>query len=115
MRELLRGRYGRRSIVLLIAWTLGYSGMVYGFAGYESEILKVFGLTPGQTFGVILVSSVLGGGLALALCAVIGEAVERRMVILSAAVINAAALIPAVLVAWLGIDQRQAILEEISA
>ena len=81
MRELLRGRYARRSIVLLIAWILGYSGMVYGFAGYEPEVLKAFGLSSGQTFGVILVSSVIGGGLALAICSLIGEAVERRTVI----------------------------------
>lgn len=93
MRELLRGRYGQRSIVLLIAWTLGYSGMVYGFAGYEPAILKAFGLTAGQTFGVILISSVLGGGVALAICSRIGELVERRLVILTAALVNAAALI----------------------
>jgi len=93
VRELLRGRYARRSIILLIAWTLGYSGMVYGFAGYEPEILKAYGLSPGNTFGVILTSSMLGGGVALGLCALIGEAVERRVVILASAMVNAAALI----------------------
>ncbi len=78
VRELLRGRYGRRTIILLIAWILGYSGMVYGFAGYEPEILKGFGLSSGQTFSVILISTVLGGGIALAISSVLGETFERR-------------------------------------
>ncbi len=67
--------------------------MVYGFAGYEPEILKAFGLSAGQTFAVILISTVIGGGGALAICAMLGEAVERRTIILVSALINCAALI----------------------
>jgi putative MFS transporter len=93
IRELLRGKYGRRTILLLVAWILGYSGMVYGFAGYEPQILKSFGLNAGQTFAVILISTVIGGGAALAICSMLGEAVERRTIILVSALINSVALI----------------------
>ncbi|MGH7212988.1 MAG: MFS transporter, partial [Acetobacteraceae bacterium] len=92
-RDLLRGKYGHRTIVLLIAWTLGYSGMVYGFAGFEPAILKAYGLSSGHTFAVILVSTVIGGGIGLGVCSWIGEAVERRTEILVAGLVNAAALI----------------------
>ncbi len=93
VRELFRGQYGRRTIVLLTAWVLGYSGMVYGFAGYEPTILEKFGLSSGQTFGVILISIVIGGSLGLAICSILGKSVERRMTILVAALVNVAALI----------------------
>ena len=92
IRELFRGEYGRRSILLLVAWTLGYSGMIYGFGGYETLMLRGFGLTPDQAFGVILVSSTLGGGGGLAICAMLGEAVERRIIILVSAIITAVML-----------------------
>lgn len=92
IRELFRGEYGRRSIILLVAWTLGYSGMIYGFGGYETLMLRGFGLSSDQAFGVILVSSCLGGGGGLAICAALGESVERRAVILASAIITAAML-----------------------
>jgi MFS family permease len=92
MRELFQGEYGRRTILLLVAWTLGYSGMIYGFGGYETLLLRGFGLSSDQAFGVILVSSTLGGGGGLAICALLGEAVERRMIILFSAILTAAAL-----------------------
>ena len=93
VRELFRGQYGRRSILLLIAWTLGYSGMIYGFGGYETLLLRGFGLTSGQAFGVILVSSTVGGGGGLAICAALGEAVERRMIILASVLVTCVSLI----------------------
>lgn len=92
MKELFRGEYGRRSMLLLVAWTLGYSGMIYGFGGYETLLLRGFGLSADQAFGVILVSSTLGGGGGLAICATLGEAVERRIIILASAIITAAML-----------------------
>jgi putative MFS transporter len=93
VRELFRGLYGHRTIVLLIAWILGYSGMVYGFAGYEPEVLKAYGLSSGHVFGVLLVSNIVGGCLGLAFCAWLGEAVERRKTILVAALVNFVALL----------------------
>ena len=92
VKELFRGEYGKRSMLLLVAWILGYSGMIYGFGGYETLLLRGFGLSPDQAFGVILVSSTLGGGGGLAICAMLGEAVERRIIILVSAMITAAML-----------------------
>lgn len=92
LRGLLRSRYGQSGIVLLIAWILGYSGIVYGFAGFEPAILHAFGLNAAQTFGVILVSSVFGDGLALLVCSLLRDAVEQRVMILSAALLNFIAL-----------------------
>ena len=92
MGELFRGRYGQRTIVLLLAWALGYSGIVYGFAGYEPALLSGFGLSAGETFGVLLASNVAGGCIGLALCAALGESVERRTTILAAAAVNCVAL-----------------------
>ena len=66
--------------------------MIYGFGGYETLMLRGFGLTPDQAFGVILVSSTLGGGGGLAICAMLGEAVERRIIILVSAIITAVML-----------------------
>jgi MFS family permease len=92
VRELFRGEYGRRTILLLVAWTLGYSGMIYGFGGYETLLLRGFGLTADQAFGVILVSSTLGGGGGLAICALLGETVERRTIILVGALVTCVSL-----------------------
>jgi MFS family permease len=92
LRQLLRGEYGQRTILLLIVWTLAYSGMFYGFGGYEPSVLHAFALTAGQTFAVILVSTILGGGVGLAISSLLGESVERRSTILVAALINFAAL-----------------------
>jgi MFS family permease len=92
LRQLLRGEYGQRTILLLIVWTLAYSGMFYGFGGYEPSVLHAFALTAGQTFAVILVSTMLGGGVGLAISSWLGESVERRSTILVAALINFVAL-----------------------
>jgi putative MFS transporter len=92
LRQLLQGQYGQRTILLLIVWILAYSGMFYGFGGYEPSVLHAFHLSAGQTFGVILVSTVIGGGIGLAISSMLGEAVERRDTILVSALINVAAL-----------------------
>jgi MFS family permease len=92
VRELLRGEYGKRTIVLLCAWVLGYSGIVYGLYGFQPAILRGFGLSADQTFEVILVSAVVGGGLGLAICSVLGRWLEPRTTILLAALVNVAAV-----------------------
>jgi MFS family permease len=93
VRELFRGQYGRRTGLLLLAWILGYSGMIYGFGGYEALLFKGYGFSSSETFGVILVSSTFGGGIGLAICALLGEAVERRVMILIAAIITSVMLV----------------------
>ena len=90
--ELFRGRYRQRSIMLLVAWILGYSGIVYGFLGFLPLLLKTMGMNADQTFAVLLVSSAGGGALGLALCAVLGERVERRKTIFVATLVHLASL-----------------------
>ena len=92
VRELMRGQYGRRTILLLVVWSLAYSGMFYGFGGYEPSVLSAYHLSAGQTFGVILISTVIGGGIGLAICSLLNESVERRDIILASGVVNFAAL-----------------------
>ncbi len=90
--ELFRGDYGRRTVMLLVAWILGYSGIIYGFVGFLPLILHSYGFDANQTFGVLLVASVGGGGAGLAICSLVGEAVERRTAILACTLVNIAAL-----------------------
>jgi MFS family permease len=92
MKELFRGEYAQRTIILLFAWIIGYAGIVYGFTGYLPVLLSSFGFSAGETFGALLVASVAGGGIGLALCALIGEAVERRTAIMVSAILFCAAM-----------------------
>jgi MFS family permease len=92
MKELLRGQYGRRTILLLIVWIMLYSGIFYGFGGYIPSVLKEFHLNSSVTFAVLLVSTVLGGAVGLAFSSWIGERVERRKTILVSALINLVAM-----------------------
>jgi MFS family permease len=92
MRELFSGEYGQRTIILLLAWVIGYAGMVYGFTGYLPVLLRSFGFSAGETFGALLVASTGGGCVGLAICALIGEAVERRTSIMVSAVLFCVAM-----------------------
>jgi putative MFS transporter len=92
LRQLISGQYGQRTILLLIVWVLAYSGIFYGFGGYEPSVLRAYHLSAGQTFGVILVSTVVGGGVGLAICSWLSESVERRETVLISALVNVAAL-----------------------
>ncbi|HZU89623.1 MAG TPA: MFS transporter [Stellaceae bacterium] len=90
--QMLSGEYGRRTILLLIVWILLYSGMFYGFGGYEPSILHAYHLNSSLTFAVILVSTMFGGGVGLAFSSWLGERVERRKTIFVSALVNIAAL-----------------------
>jgi putative MFS transporter len=90
--QLLKGVYGQRTLLLLTVWILAYSGMFYGFGGYEPSLLRAYHLSAENTFGVILVSTIVGGGCGVGLCSLLGERVERRDSILVAALINVVAL-----------------------
>ena len=92
MGELFRGEYGRRTILLLVAWIIGYAGIVYGFTGYLPVLLSSFGFSADQTFGVLLAASVAGGCTGLAICALIGEAIERRISIVASAILFCGAM-----------------------
>lgn len=90
--DIFKGEYASRTVILLICWVCGYGGLVYGFAGYEPTLLAARGLTSGQVFLDIMLSSVGGGGLGLLITALLGERVERKTVVLGAAIVNAAGL-----------------------
>jgi putative MFS transporter len=92
MGELFRGEYGQRTVLLLVAWIIGYAGLVYGFTGYLPVLLRSFGFSASATFGALLVASVGGGCLGLAICSLIGEAVERRTSIVVSVVLFCAAM-----------------------
>ena len=90
--QLFRGEYAERTIVLLLAWIIGYAGIVYGYSGFLPVLLRSFGFSAEQTFGALLVASVAGGGLGLAICALLGEAIERRLTVVVSAVLFSAAM-----------------------
>lgn len=92
LRELFGGVYGRRTIVLLLAWIIGYAGLVYGFTGYLPVLLASFGLSASETFGALLTASAVGGCIGLAVSSWIGEAVERRSTIMVSAILFCAAM-----------------------
>jgi MFS family permease len=93
MRELFTGAYGSRTILLLVAWIIGYSGIVYGYSGLLPVVLRSFGFTAQQTFGALLAAAVGGGCLGLAICALIGEAIERRVMIMAASILFTGAMV----------------------
>jgi MFS family permease len=92
MMELLRGQYGRRTILLFVVWIMLYSGIFYGFGGYIPSVLHAYHLNSSLTFAVLTVSTVVGGAGGLAFSSWIGERVERRKTIFVSAVIDLAML-----------------------
>ena len=93
LRELFTGEYGARTLVLLVAWIIGYAGIVYGFTGYLPVLLTSFGFSATNTFGALLVAATVGGGLGLAVCALIGEAIERRTAIVASSILFCGAML----------------------
>jgi MFS family permease len=63
VRDLFAGVYGRRLIVLLVAWILGYSGLVYGYGAFRSLTLVARGATAHLTFAIALALSLFSGSL----------------------------------------------------
>lgn len=92
VRELFRGEYGQRTILLLLAWIIGYAGLVYGFTGYLPVLFSSFGMSASETFGGLLIASTGGGCIGLAISALIGERVERRTSIVYSAVLFCVAM-----------------------
>ncbi len=129
-RELFTGRYRSRTLLLLGVCVLGYPGIVYGATAYIPTYLVEHQWTPHEIF-------LWGGGGSIAAVPVIiivfyavsclGERFERKNIILITGLLFTAtaahgnygwilwcALLPSLLIGWLGIRQRGAILEQIS-
>lgn len=92
--ELFRGEYGRRTIILLIAWILGYSGIVYGWGSYEAIQLVGIGFTAPEFFLLLIITGSIGYGGGLLLFSLYNERVERRTLPLIGATVFSLAFIP---------------------
>jgi MFS family permease len=87
LRELYRGEYGRRTIVLVICWIAAYGAMIYGF-GFEAPVFLVVRnhFTPHELFGYTLAGS--GATVVvLVLSSFLGERVDRKYLIAAGAVL----------------------------
>jgi MFS family permease len=70
--EVFRGRYLRRTIILLIVWVLLYAGVDYGWDAHQLFLILLYG-------GI-------GGLLALVAGVVLGERIERKTLVFAAGV-----------------------------
>lgn len=82
-RELFKGQYLKRTVVLLVVWVLIYIGINYGFQGFQFVYLADRGIPLGQILPMVFVSG-LGAMAAVILGAVIGERIERKTYVLIA-------------------------------
>jgi MFS family permease len=89
VREILQGEYLRRTLVLVPAWVLGYSGIVYGFAAYQAIQLITYGFSAQQFFIVLMVMYGPAYAAGVVFFAFFNERFERRTLILVGAVIFA--------------------------
>lgn len=89
LREIFSGVYARRSILLLVGWFFGYSGMIYSAVSYIPSYLALHGWSAAQTFTVLILGAP-AAVVAFWITAQVGERVERRTLILFAGVAFAA-------------------------
>lgn len=78
VREIFRGEYGRRSVLLLICWILGYSGVVYGFGAFYILVLDEYKFSSEFVFLTSGLTALAGGGLGFFLNSWANERIERR-------------------------------------
>jgi putative MFS transporter len=90
-RELFRGAYRRNTILLLVTWFVGYTGIVFGYGSYSLTFFALHGMSAHVNFWRGFVASVAGGGTALLLAGFLNERVERKYVVGAAGVVFAIA------------------------
>ena len=83
--EVFRGRYLRRTIILLIVWVLLYAGVDYGYGSYAAVYIIDQGWDAHQLFLILLYGGI-GGLFALVAGVVLGERVERKTLVFAAGV-----------------------------
>lgn len=93
VRDLFGAEYGRRTVLLLVCWLLGYSGLVYGVIGFLNLYLARVGFSARDVFISGLISGVAGGAAGLLAAARLNERVERRTVILAGALVACLGLV----------------------
>jgi MFS family permease len=87
VREVFQGIYLRRSVVLLLVWTLGYLGLDYGYSSFASVYLIQY--YPAATmFLVTFIGSLVGTLVMTVLGAILGERVERKTFIFVAGLMS---------------------------
>lgn len=83
--EVFRGRYLRRTIILLIVWVLLYAGVDYGYGSYAAVYIIDHGWDAHQLFLILLYGGI-GGLFALVAGVVLGERVERKTLVFAAGI-----------------------------
>jgi MFS family permease len=85
LRELYRGEYGRRTIMLVLLWIAAYGAMIYGF-GFELPVFLIVNdhFTPHELFGFTLVGSA-ATCVMLILSSLLGERVDRKFLLAAGA------------------------------
>ena len=89
IREVFKGIYLRRTLVLVPAWVLGYSGIVYGFAAYQAIQLFSLGFSAQAFIVVLLIMYGPAYAAGVIFFAFFNERFERRTLITVGAVIFA--------------------------
>lgn len=78
--EIFRGRYGRRTVVLLLIWVLGYLGLDYGMSSFQS-VYMIKHLPASDLFLILFIGGLIGTAGFTAAGALLGERVERKTLI----------------------------------
>jgi len=92
VRDLFGREYRGRTLLLLVCWLLGYSGLIYGTIGFQNLYLALVGFPARSIFIAGLIASVLGGAAGLVFAGRLNERFERRFLILAGAVLASAGL-----------------------
>lgn len=81
LREVFEGRYLRRTLVLVPAWVLGYSGIVYGFGAYQAIQLFDDGFNAQQFIILLMIMYGPAYAAGVVFFAFFNEKFERRTLI----------------------------------
>lgn len=92
VRDLFGHEYRGQTMLLLVCWVLGYSGLLYGTIGFQNLYLARVGFPAQSIFIAGLIASVLGGAAGLLFAGRLNERFERRFLILAGTVLASAGL-----------------------
>src|SRR5262249_29257995 len=92
VRDVFGREFRGRTVLLLVCWLLGYSGLIYGTIGFQNLYLARVGFPAQSIFIAGLVASVLGGAAGLLFASRLNERFERRFLILAGAVLASVGL-----------------------
>lgn len=93
VRDLFGPRFRGRTVLLLVCWILGYSGLVYGPLGFINLYFVKVGFSAQTIFTAGLIASIFGAGAGLFIAGRLNERFERKDVILAGAVVASIGLV----------------------